>query len=277
MNKIKRVYIEITNKCNLRCSFCAFHHRPFREMTLNEFEQCINQIRSITPYIYLHVQGEPLLHPQFEGIMNLCDQYEMQVQLVTNGTFIHQYPKLASHPSLRKISFSLHSLDYQTINTQEYIQHILEFVNQYIESNVGYVELRFWVSDHLNEKATFALNLVKEMYTLKETSKPNSYKLDERIFLHFEKEFVWPSNSNNISKDCGTCRGAKDMIAILADGCVVPCCLDCEGAIQLGNIFTQSLVEIMNSPRYLNIIKGFNENKLIEPLCINCEYRKRFD
>lgn len=277
MNKIKRVYIEITNKCNLRCAFCAFHHRPLKEMSLDDFEYCVKEIKQVTPYLYLHVQGEPLLHSKFNELLTICDTYQMNVQLVTNGTFIANYPNLDQHPSLRKISFSLHSLDYQQMDTKTYITQLLSFIDNYSKKNDGYIELRFWVSDQLNQKAKEALTIIKSRYELLPTSKPNSYKLDQRIFIHFEKEFKWPSVSNNSNPNHGTCRGGKDMIAILVDGTVVPCCLDAEGEINLGNLFNASLQQILNSPRYLNIIKGFNENKLIEPLCQTCEYRKRFD
>ena len=132
---IKRVYIEITNRCNLRCNFCSFHHRELKEMSLGQFEAIIKQIQPYTSYIYLHVQGEPLLHSQFDDILNLCDQYELKVQLVTNGTFLKNYPSLSSHPSLRKLSLSLHSLDFQTCDIHEYMNEVISYCQKH-----GYVK-----------------------------------------------------------------------------------------------------------------------------------------
>ena len=119
---IKRVYIEITNVCNLSCSFCKKNSRPSRFLSIEEFLYIIQQVKPVTDYIYLHVQGEPLLHPQLEDIFLLCDRVGMHVQLVTNGTFLSRYPYLYNHPSLRKISFSLQSVEYQhSADIKEYM------------------------------------------------------------------------------------------------------------------------------------------------------------
>ncbi|MFV0551779.1 MAG: radical SAM/SPASM domain-containing protein [Anaerorhabdus sp.] len=272
---IKRVYIEITNRCNLRCNFCSFHHRELKEMSLRQFEAIIKQIQPYTSYIYLHVQGEPLLHSQFDDILNLCDQYELKVQLVTNGTFLKNYPSLSSHPSLRKLSLSLHSLDFQTCDIHEYMNEIFSFINN--NHTNCYVELRFWTSDNLSNNASTALSLIKEKYEFQQTTKPNSFKLLPQVFLHFENQFEWPSTAVLPSTKLGTCRGGKEMIAILVDGTVVPCCLDAEGQIDLGNIYTEDLNSILCSKRFTDIIKGFNDNQLIEPLCQKCTYRNRFN
>lgn len=272
---IKRVYIEITNRCNLRCNFCSFHHREFKEMSLSQFEEILKQVKPYTSYIYLHVQGEPLLHSQFDEILSLCDQYDMQVQLVTNGTFLNKYPSLFSHSSLRKLSLSLHSLDYQTCNITEYMNEIFTFIDS--KRTNCYVELRFWTSDNLSDKATTALSLIKNKYDLQQTTKPNSFKLSSHVFLHFENQFEWPATAILPSTKLGTCRGGKEMVAILVDGTVVPCCLDAEGEINLGNIFVENLNSILSSKRFNSIIKGFNDNQLIEPLCQKCTYRNRFN
>lgn len=273
---IKRVYIEITNRCNLRCSFCSFHHRELKEMTYEQINDVITQIKPHTPFIYLHVQGEPLLHTKFDEILTLCDQHEMKVQLVTNGTFLKNYPQLATHSSLRKVSFSLHSLDFQTCNIQKYMNDIFTFIDQ-IKRPDCFVELRFWTKDNLCKNAELAYQMIKSKYTMSETKKPNSFQLQPNVFMHFENQFEWPTDAKLPSTLHGTCRGAKDMIAILVDGTVVPCCLDAEGQISLGNIFTTPLSTILNSSKLQCMIKGFNNNQLIEPLCQKCTYRNRFN
>ena len=37
MKKYKKIYIEITNNCNLNCSFCSKVNRAKRNMTLDEY------------------------------------------------------------------------------------------------------------------------------------------------------------------------------------------------------------------------------------------------
>ena len=87
--------------------------------------------------------------------------------------------------------------------------------------------------------------------------------------------FDWP-NINDEKEDEGTCLGSINQFGILVDGTVVPCCLDVNGDINLGNIFESNLVDIINSQRVKYMQEGFKNNKLIEDLCKSCRYRKRF-
>lgn len=146
-NKIKRIYIEITNICNLSCSFCAKHNREYKYLSLEEFEYILKQAKNYTDFIYLHVQGEPLSHPHFNEILDLCDTYQMHVQLVTNATFLNQYLDLYKHPSIRKVSLSLQSIEYQKVDLDTYMNTILSFVQACITENKPIVELRFWRND----------------------------------------------------------------------------------------------------------------------------------
>ena len=105
----KKIYVEITNSCNLKCSFCSPVKKEKRFMTISEFEHILKEINAKTDYIYLHVKGEPLLHPNLEEFLKLAEKYELKVNLTTNGTlFPKLVDKLKACNSLRKINFSLH-------------------------------------------------------------------------------------------------------------------------------------------------------------------------
>ena len=67
------------------------------------------------------------------------------------------------------------------------------------------------------------------------------------------------------------CKALHKQIGVLADGSLVPCCMDHNGDIILGNLFTQSLDEILNSPRAKAMVEGFCHHKATELLCRNCE------
>ncbi len=268
--KIKRIYIEITNACNLRCSFCDFNHRPTHFLSLEEFSHILQQIKPITPYIYFHVQGEPLLHPLIDDFLRLCDEQSFQVQLVTNATFIEKCLSLLHHPSLRKLSLSLHSLDFH------HKELSYDLLQQLIDNNKQpFIELRFWQKNNLSIKSKQCLHFLQENYQFIETSKMDSYKLRHNVFVHFDKQFVWPTKST-CDTTIGRCLGGKTMVAILSDGTVVPCCLDCHGDINLGNIFQTPLMDILQSERLTALVNGFNNNKVVEPLCQQCSYRHRF-
>ena len=87
------------------------------------------------------------------------------------------------------------------------------------------------------------------------------------------------SGANLVKPDTchGFCYGMLDHVGVLADGTVVPCCLDADGEITLGNIFESDLSEILASPRARAIADGFKHHQKVEPLCRRCGYSKRFD
>ncbi len=276
-NKIKRIYIEITNICNLSCSFCAKHHRAYKSLSLEEFEHIVKQAKQYTNYIYLHVQGEPLSHPQFNEILSLCDTYDMQVQLVTNGTFLSQHFDMIHHPSLRKISISLQSVEYQSVDLDSYFNTIISFIDSCITNKHPIVEIRFWRNDQFDlPKTKICLERLKQKYTFTLTERNNHYRISENVYIDFDNMFSWPDLNSLANDSNGTCLGAKNQIAILSDGSVVPCCLDTDARVLLGNIFDKDLKDILNDQPYRNLIKEFNDHKIQNPFCLRCTYRLRF-
>src|SRR5574344_691968 len=108
--KFKKIYVEITNNCNLNCSFCSKDKRQKKSLTEREFRYILNEIKEYTNYIYLHVKGEPLLHKDIIKFINIADEYNLKVNLTTNGVLIDkEIDKLKECKAINKINFSLHS------------------------------------------------------------------------------------------------------------------------------------------------------------------------
>ena len=273
---MKRAYIEITNRFNLSCSFCMKHGRPYMDMTTEQFSKCIDEVLLLTDYIYLHVQGEPLLHPQIEEILTIADEKKCHVQLVTNASLLHRHNNLHRHPSLRKISFSLQSIEYQNTDPTVLMEDILTFVKEAAPKGI-HCEIRFWREDQ-NEmgKTAICMDILSHRFTFSETNRHHSLKLSDHLYLSYGNSFSWPDIQEKVERDKGTCK-ATDQIAILCDGTVVPCCLDCKGIIHLGNVFETPLSDILQTQRYRAMIEGFRNHRIVEPLCRKCTYRHRFD
>ncbi len=273
---IRRVYIEITSRCNLQCAFCTAPERMQEEMDLSFFRRIIPQVRQITPYIYLHVQGEPLLHSQFDEIMTVCDEAEMQVQLVTNGTLLNRRD-LLSHSSLRKISFSMQSIEYHRQDPVSFLKEILAFAEKASEQGRPYCEIRFWRDDQLHSPRTQAcIDWLKKNYPMISSGRKDNYELMKNVYADFHNSFVWPSMDHPEISSTGTCLGGIGQIAILCDGTVVPCCLDAEGVIRLGSLHESSLADILAGERCLRLCEGFRNHRLEESLCRRCTFRERF-
>jgi len=288
MKKLKKVYIEITNVCNLNCHFCSKSDRKPEFMTVESFSDILDEIKPFTRYIYLHVKGEPLLHPYLDKILIISSSKGFKVNITTNGTLLKNVTsKLISSPSVRQINISLHSFGEQSDNRNKnnYLNDIVAFVKEAMEKTNMYISLRLWnldkESNNSNHYNGFILKTLEQELGLPfptpETSKAGkSTKLSERLFLHFENEFTWPNVNDSFNNNQGFCLGLRDQVAILTDGSVVPCCLDGEGIINLGNIFKQPFSDIITNERSIGIYNGFSVSLAVEQLCQKCQYKERF-
>ena len=275
MSTYKKIYIEITNICNLNCSFCSKVNRKKKHMKLDEFETILNKIKGYTNYIYLHVKGEPLLHPNIIEIINLAEKYNLKVNLTTNGILFDKYAKeLGQCKNLNKINFSLHSEN----NKDNYLEDIFNYI-KYLSQKTTII-YRLWTlkNNILDEKSTIIVDKIKSYYnlstkTVEKIKAEKNIKIQSTIYVDKDNYFEWPTINNH--KSCGYCHALKTHIAILVDGTVVPCCLDSDGIINLGNIFNETLENIINKKRYIDLKKSFQDKRPKEDLCKSCTYKEK--
>ena len=276
MKKFKKIYVEITNTCNLNCSFCSKVEKPKRIMTKEEFSHILSEIKPFTDNIYLHVKGEPLLHPNLIDFLNIAEKNDIKVNITTNGVlFPKKVDELIKCNSLQKINFSLHSEN----NVPNYLENIFKSVEKLKNQTVIY---RLWTlqDGKFDKKSTKTVEKIIEYYklspeTVEKIYKENNVKITSTIYVDKDNEFEWPDdNKNEITN--GFCMALKTQIAILADGTVVPCCLDSNGKINLGNIYQESFESIINSKRCQDLKKSFQDRKPCEKLCLSCTYKNRF-
>lgn len=289
MKRFKKVYIEISNQCNLSCSFCPKTRRKLGRMNLEQFEYVLGQVKPYTNYIYLHLMGEPTAHPDLEQFLELAQMYQLTVNLTTNGTLLQRVKDmLLQEGCMRQINISLHSFEAnENGNTLErYVEDIVDFVKE--ASNKGIIcSLRLWNMDNealkgSNQLNGHILNLIKNGFELKESLgdalaiKP-SFKIADKVYLNMAEKFEWPDLSREVISKEAFCYGLRDQMGVLVDGTVVPCCLDSEGSIPLGNIFETSLAQILDSPRAKALYEGFSNRQAVEALCQRCGYVTRYN
>lgn len=280
MKKFKRIYVEITNICNKNCSFCSPNIKPKKNMSIFEFTHVLKEIKPYTDYIYLHVKGEPLLHPYLNNILDLCNQYHMKVNITTNGTLLNKVKDiLIKYPCIRQINISLHS--FNSKDDKNYINNVLNAVEDIKRKQNIIIVYRFWALKNLklSDSNKKILEKIINYYHLDDRkvqiiNENSNIKIAENIYINKHELFDWPTlNSDDIVKT-GYCYGLINQLAILCDGTVVPCCLDSDGIINLGNIYQTSLTEILESDRAINILKGFHNHKMIEDLCQKCKFHR---
>ena len=259
----KKVYVEVTNNCNLNCSFCIGNKRDRKFIDIESFKRLLNKLEGYTDYLYFHVMGEPLLHPRINKLIDLAaDRYN--INITTNGYLID---RIKDHKNIRQLNISLHSFDdkYKT-TLKDYMNNIFNAVDEL--SKTTYVEYRMWVDNSNREKI---LNMLEEKYNVSLRNKKHA-TLADNIFFQVEKEFIWPSLDNNYYEEEGSCMGTRSHIGVLVDGTVVPCCLDSNGTINLGNIYESGLDDIIKGELFQNIKEGFKNNKKIHPMCRHCNF-----
>ena len=276
-----RVYIEITNRCNLACDFCHGTKRPLGTMPPEDFRRIAEKLRGETSYLYLHVLGEPLLHPQLKELLAIAGELGFRVCLVTNGTLLHKRrEELLAAKSLHKVSVSLHSFEGNggAGDLPAYLQQVWDVCLPLSERGV-LCALRLWnegTAPRLNGavEAFLSQRIGRDVESLPRDARGNR-TLRPNLFLVRAERFGWP-DLNAPESGANFCHGFTRQLAVLWDGTVTPCCLDSEGDIPLGNLLSQPLEEILQGERAAAMAAGFAARKPTEELCRRCGYARRF-
>ena len=271
-----KVYIEITNICNMNCSFCHGHKRPPRRMNTEEFTLILDKLTDQTGYLYYHLMGEPLTHPQLPEFIKLAGERGYKSIITTNGTLLKKRGEELLAAGVHKINISLHS--FENGSDKDYEQYLCDLADFALraEEKGTIVIFRLWNKGFDEGKNQVAHDLLKEKIPGDWVESPRGIRIRNKIYLAGGERFEWPDSEAQIKGDTFSCYGLKDQFGILADGTVVPCCLDSEGAINLGNIFVEDIETILNTPRARNLVEGFKCGVATEELCKRCGYAQRF-
>ncbi len=272
-----RVYLEITNLCNRNCSFCIGTNREPRRMTMAEFDAVTEQLKSYTNYLYYHLMGEPLTHPLLPDFIRRAGEKGFHSAITTNGTLLSKRGKDLVAAGVYKVSISVHSFESGT--DEDYLRYIgdcLDFAD-YATQNGVLVCLRLWNRGYDEGRNLNTLALIQERFPDGEWKwSERGARIRNKLHLEYGERFAWPDLSALDMGDDVFCYGLKDHFGILADGSVVPCCLDHNGVITLGNLHEMPLSEILSSPRAVAMAHGFSCRKATEELCRKCGYARRF-
>lgn len=271
-----KVYIEITNICNMNCSFCHGHKRAPKRMSKEEFSAVLEKLSGQTKFIYYHLMGEPLTHPELCDFIKLAGEKGFKSIITTNGTLLAKRGEELLSAGIHKINISLHSFENGSEESHEkYIREISDFSKKAAESGI-IVNFRLWNKGFDDGKNENTLSLLKENISGEWSETAHGIKLRDKVFLEWGDRFEWPDSEAEIKGTRFRCYGLKDQFGILSDGTVVPCCLDSDGSINLGNIFDEDIEAILGSERAKNIVEGFKCGKASEELCRRCGYAQRF-
>ena len=289
---IDRCYIEITNTCNLDCHFCPKHHRKRRQLSEEEFDLLTDRVRGKVCFLYFHLMGEPLLHPLLPQFVTMAREKGFKTVLTSNGTLLHRAMALLDTLP-HKIQLSLHSHESNARGQlSEYMDQVMRFSTQAAEKGTCMV-LRLWNQGGMDRENEEVMRLIEKYVPKPWKERPDGFRLCDNLYLEFDRKFEWPGGGGRAASDESDgkqeesdgkletspskskqeyfCKALIKQIGVLSDGSLVPCCLDHDGDVILGNLFHQSLEEILASPRAQALVEGFRHHAATEPLCQSCE------
>ncbi len=271
-----KVYVEITNICNMNCSFCHGHSRVPRKMTKEEFVAILDKLKGQTEYIYYHLMGEPLTHPLLPDFVKLAGEGGYKSIITTNGTLLNKCGNSLLDAGVHKVNISLHSFEN---GAQEdfvkYVRELAEFSKKAADRGT-IVVFRMWNKGFDDGKNKIAFNVFKENIFGEWAENTRGIRIRDKIHIEWGERFEWPDLDLGIKGNKFSCYALKDQFGILVDGTVVPCCLDSDGVINLGNIFDKDIDKILYSKRAATLIDGFKCGVASEDLCKRCGYAQRF-
>lgn len=273
--RFKKVYIEITNRCNFACSFCCKSDRKKEYVSPERFSAILFSIKPYTNYIYLHVLGEPLLHPQLAELLRIADEMGFHVNLTTNGSLLAMRRSVLLESSIRQFNISLHDAEENVAESQwnHYLDEVFSFADE--RAQQSYFSLRLWnrMGDGCSSFNQFCLEKMANHWQvdMSDAMQSRNKKLTDHIFFQNAARFSWPG-VKSLQVRNRTCYALKDHVAILVDGTVVPCCLDGNADLSLGNIFQQPFGEIISCERAEKMLAGFRLHTAVEPLCADCGF-----
>ena len=276
---LDKIYLEITNVCNLDCSFCHKTARAKKLMSKAEFDTLLNKITGKSRYLFFHLMGEPTLHPLLPDFITAAREKGFLPAITTNGSLLCEKGDALLSALPYKISISLHAPEANAaFSADGYLETCIDFAKKAAERGC-IIALRLWNLGSGADNSQI-LNALHAAFPdeWKDIRGGSSQRLATKIFLEWGERFDWPDPA---LPECDPesdlfCYGLRDQIGILADGTVVPCCLDADANLALGNLFSSELDKILASPRAKAIYDGFSRRRAAESLCRKCGYAKRF-
>ena len=264
---LKKIYLEVTNGCNLNCDFCIKNNRKVTNISYSNYKYIIDKIKNYTDELYLHVLGEPLMHKEINNFIDYASNKGLLVNITTNGYLINN---IKDNHNIHRLNISMHSYNLKyNISIDNYLNNIFNVIDNIRDKT--FVSLRLWVNSKNND---YILNYINKRYNTSISSIGNNMKIKvtNNLIIDTFHEFIWPDLNNNYYSDAGTCKGLIDHIGILSNGTIVPCCLDSKGIINLGNIYKDNIDDIFNSERVKAMKMGFKNNYKCEELCRHCKF-----
>ena len=186
MKRFRKIYLEISNLCNLNCAFCPKTRRTPHRMTQEEFTYLAGKLRPYTDFLYFHLMGEPLCHPGLGRFLEIAGELGFKVILTTNGTLLrgNQEVLLAS-PALHKVNVSLHAFEANDLAVpfEAYLADCFAFGKAAEGKKI--VVYRLWNHGGADKRNTEILRALEAVFPQPWVQGRKGIRIGEKVFLEY--------------------------------------------------------------------------------------------
>lgn len=300
MEPITYAYLETTNHCNLKCSFCnreevigALNHMP-----LKKWGKLLNQIKHHPiEEAKLMGMGEPMLHPQFDDVARMFKEtFPKSFVIVATNC---QYPIKKNSRMGKRFENSLKYLDMLYLSIDGYKEHyerdrapakwdrLITFLEDLQHINRGNCEIVVnYVVNKYNVDDIPKIEKLMEKYNL-QTLRLNIAQIWDPDKKIEDEDEIWGYSSDQLDYlkknykdkikgrspwDWKDCFWVKKGLYTTVEGHVKVCCMN-TAAEPLGNLFLEDIDDIRASEDYQKIAKGCSSGSPTDH-CKNCSYKE---
>lgn len=269
------IRIETTNLCNLKCRMCPQSVKTPGVargcMRFELFQSIVTQIAAFPEnresLFYLHICGEPLLHKDLVRFVRFAAESGLRPILTTNATLLTRDKALQLiQAGLSRIEFSFEGLDaatYESIRIGAHFEGVSKNIRTFLE---------------LNRDAGSPIHTELVIVDLPDLDPQRVKDFADRMRSDFDTVnisgyFDWLGRVDTAGferEEYVGCSSVDSDLNVLWDGRVVPCCLDVDGAMVIGDFTKQSYLEVLSSLRRHALRERLEAGRLDNLPCNHC-------
>jgi len=300
MRQISYAYLETTNYCNLKCSFCNREDviGPLKHMELSKWQTLLDSIKHHPiKTAKLMGMGEPMLHPQFDKVVSMFKHTfpdcfvivatNCQYSIAENTKMRQKFENCLNYIDMLYLSIDGYESSYERDRAPAKWNKLIDFLENLktidrkkCDIVVNYVVNAYNVDDiekidklkNEYNLSKFRLNIAQiwdENKSISDNIATSGYTIDQIKYLNER----WSDNIMGKSEwDYKDCFWVNEGLYTTVEGNVKVCCMN-TAATPVGNIFENSIDNIHNSENYQKIKLGCNSNNPTEH-CKNCSYKE---
>lgn len=270
----KKILIGIQEgSCNLKCPKCYTHGtnsissnvRPKGVMDFEKFKLIINEVKNFKPRIGPQTWDEPFLNSKIYEYLEVIKTNDLEVTIDTNGLLLKT--ENLQHLIDLKIDSIFISLDAFYNETYQQVRGVNKLD-----------ELKSMVHEFINLRGNNSLPRIGVSFVLEDSN-----YIESQLFINYWSQYVDVVRVNELfmgerrlkkspTHKRTSCWSLDDTLMIHNNGEAALCCVDTHYETQVGNVFSDGVINIWNGKFFNQVRKHHNDGNFNEiSICKNCD------